>query len=83
MRAMKVTVHAAKTTLSRLIERAHAGEEVIIARGKLPVARLVPILGSEAPKRKPGTLRGKVRVSKAFFEPLPAAELDAWDVDTP
>ena len=38
-----VTIHAAKTQLSKLIERAEAGEEVIIARGKTPVIRLVPI----------------------------------------
>ncbi len=75
---MKVTVHAAKTTLSKLIERAHAGEEIIIARGTVPVARLVPIL-DQAPKRRAGTLRGLVKISDAFFEPLPAKELDAWE----
>ena len=76
---MKVTIHAAKTTLSQLIERAHAGEEVVIARGEVPVARLIPIIG-EAPQRRPGTLRGVVKVPKSFFEPLPVDELDAWDV---
>jgi prevent-host-death family protein len=75
---MKVTIHAAKTTLSKLIERAHAGEEVVIARGDVPVARLIPIVG-EAPKRQPGTLRGIVKVPKSFFEPLPADELDVWE----
>lgn len=75
---MKVTVHAAKTTLSKLIERAHAGEEIVIARGTVPVARLVPIL-DQAPKRRAGTLRGLVKIPDAFFEPLPAKELDAWE----
>ena len=75
---MKITIHAAKTTLSQLIERVHAGEEVVIARGDVPVARLVPIIGN-SPKRRPGTLRGAVKVPKAFFDPLPADELDAWD----
>lgn len=75
---MKVNIHAAKTTLSKLIERAHAGEEVIIARGDVPVARLVPI-GLRAPRRKPGTLRGVVKIPDAFFEPLPEEELDAWE----
>ena len=51
MMDMKVTVHAAKTTLSKLIARAHAGEEIIIARGKVAVARLVPIAGVPAPQR--------------------------------
>jgi prevent-host-death family protein len=75
---VKVTIHAAKTTLSQLIERAHAGEEVVIARRDVPVARLVPIAGN-APKRRPGTLRGIVKVPKSFFEPLPADELGVWD----
>lgn len=75
---MKVTIHAAKTTLSQLIQRAHAGEDVVIARGDVPVARLTPIVG-DVPKRRPGTLRGVVKVPKSFFEPLPADELDAWD----
>jgi antitoxin (DNA-binding transcriptional repressor) of toxin-antitoxin stability system len=75
---MKVTVHAAKTTLSRLIERAHAGEEIVIARGDVPVARLVPVL-EEAPRRRSGTLRGIVKVPDSFFEPLPDEELDAWE----
>ncbi len=75
---MKVTIHAAKTTLSKLIERAHAGEEIVIARGDVPVARLVPI-ARRAPRRKPGTLRGLVRVPQSFFEPLPAEDLDAWE----
>ena len=78
---MKVTIHAAKTTLSKLIERAHAGEEVIIARDDLPVARLVPIVAPSAPKRRPGTLRGVVKVTPAFFEPLPPEELDVWEGD--
>jgi prevent-host-death family protein len=75
---MRVTVHVAKTTLSKLIERAQAGEEVIIARGDKPVARLVPILET-APERRPGTLRGIVKLGDSFFEPLPADEIDAWE----
>lgn len=75
---MKVNIHAAKTTLSKLIERAHSGEEIVIARGDVPVARLVPIIGKPA-KRQPGTLRGIVKVTKAFFEPLPADEIDPWE----
>jgi antitoxin (DNA-binding transcriptional repressor) of toxin-antitoxin stability system len=75
---MRVTVHVAKTTLSKLIERARAGEEVIIARGKTPVARLVAI-GEHAPERRPGTLRGIVKVPDSFFDPLPAEELERWE----
>ncbi len=76
---MRVTVHAAKTNLSKLIERAHRGEEIVIARGDIPVARLIPIPAEETPRRRPGTLRGVVKIPKAFFEPLPQEELDAWE----
>jgi len=76
---VKVTIHAAKTTLSKLIELAQAGEDVIIARGDTPVARLVPIV-TQLPERRPGTLRGVVKITDAFFEPLPDDEIDAWDL---
>jgi prevent-host-death family protein len=66
-----VNVHEAKTQLSRLLERAHAGEEIIIAKSGRPYARLVPLAGRER-RRKSGTLRGAVKVNEAFFEPLPA-----------
>ena len=65
-----VNVHEAKTHLSRLLERVHAGEEVIIAKGGKPYARLVPLAERE-PKRRPETLKGLVELSDAFFEPLP------------
>ena len=73
-----VTVHVAKTHLSRLIERARSGEEVIIARGKIPVVRLVPV--SPRPRgRVFGAMRGRARIGKSFFKPLPSRELAAWE----
>jgi prevent-host-death family protein len=72
-----VTVHAAKTQLSRLIARALAGEDVVIARGATPVVRLVPI-AAPPPKRTPGTLRGRLCVTEAFLAPLPPDELAVW-----
>jgi prevent-host-death family protein len=72
-----ITVHAAKTTLSKLIERALSGEEIIIARGKIPAVRLVPV-ARNVPKRKFGAMRGRARITKAFFEPLPPEELAGW-----
>ena len=71
------SMHEAKTHLSRLVERACAGENVIISRGKVPVVRLVP-LKAAAPRRRFGAMRGRARVSKVFFEPLPGEELDGW-----
>ena len=73
-----VKVHEAKTNLSKLIEQARRGEEVIIARGATPVVRLVPI-GEVRGRRQPGILRGKLRVGPKFFKPLPAEELSAWE----
>jgi prevent-host-death family protein len=73
-----VKVHEAKTNLSKLIARARRGEEVVIARGKTPVVRLVPI-GAVHGRRQPGVLREKLRVGPEFFAPLPPAELAAWE----
>lgn len=73
-----VTVHEAKTNLSKLIRRACRGEEVVIARGAKPVARLVPV-GEVKGRRQPGALKGKLRVGADFFKALPVRELAAWE----
>jgi prevent-host-death family protein len=75
-----VTVHEAKTHLSRLLERVEGGEEVVIARGRKPVARLVPVNRPRRGGRRFGALRGQVRIGKEFFEPLPEDELERWGV---
>lgn len=72
------TVHEAKTNLSKLIERAEAGDEVIIARRDQPAVRLVPV-GQSAAKRMFGAYKGQATVTAAFFDPLPDDELSAWD----
>jgi prevent-host-death family protein len=73
----KSTIHAAKTQLSRLIEEAERGEEVIILRGKNPVARIVPL--KAAPKRrKLDIMNGAFAVGPEFFEPLSDEELKKW-----
>ena len=71
------TVHEAKTQLSRLITRVGRGETIIIARGSQPVAKLVA-LDDAKPKRRFGAMRGRARVTRAFFDALPADELAAW-----
>ena len=76
---MKVYVHEAKTNLSELIARAQKGEEIIISRGPIPVARLVPIAGAAVPKRQPGTLKGLITIHPSFHEPLSEEELDLWE----
>lgn len=64
-----VNVHEAKTHLSRLIEEALAGEEIIIARGNEPVVRLV-LVESARPQRTLGWAKGQVRIADDFDEPL-------------
>jgi prevent-host-death family protein len=72
------TIHEAKTNLSKLLQKVAAGEEVVIARGKKPVARLVAV-GEVKGKRQPGSLKGTLRVGPEFFEPLPEDELSRWE----
>lgn len=76
--ATVVNVHEAKTRLSRLLALAEAGEEVVIARGGKPVARLVSI-AEPRPVRRFGAMRGRITVDDSFFEPLPEAELAGWE----
>jgi prevent-host-death family protein len=71
-------MHEAKTQLSRLAERAANGEEIVIARGGRPLARLVPIRDRPEPRRL-GRLRGKIRVSDDFDAPLPEDVLRGFE----
>jgi prevent-host-death family protein len=65
---MEITnIRQAKSQLSKLVRRALAGEDVIIARAGTPVVRLVPIRPSDAP-RQGGQWRGKVRIADDFDE---------------
>ena len=73
-----VNIHQAKTQFSRLVDRAAGGEDIIIAKAGKPVARLIPY----APKgavRRPGTMRGKIRIKKNFDAPLPKELLDSFE----
>lgn len=76
--ATTVNIHEAKTHLSRLIERAERGEEIIIAKAGTPKVRLAPI--EEAPAvRRPGRFAGSLKVGVSFFDPLPEEDLAAWE----
>ena len=72
----RVTIHAAKTHLSRLIEAALAGEDVVIARGSTPVVRLVPIAKQTF---QIGLLAGQLGIAPDFLAPLDENELDLWE----
>lgn len=73
--ATSVNVYEAKTHLSKLLDRAAAGEEIVIARAGRPIARLVALRDTPARRRTPGAWRGKVNIA-ADFDELPA-EIDA------
>lgn len=75
----RVSVHEAKTHLSRLIEKVLGGEEVVITRNREAVAVLGPV-PAKVPRR-PGRLKGLVHLDDSFFEPLPDEELKAWEGD--
>ena len=70
-----VNIHEAKTHLSRLVDRAHAGEEIILAKSGKPYAKLVPF--EQSAPRRPGLVEG--RLTDEFFAPLPEHTLDAWE----
>ena len=72
---MKVTnIHEAKTHFSKLVERAAAGEEIVIGKAGKPVVRLVPYASPPVPKRKPGGWKGKVWISPDFDKRDPEIE---------
>ena len=70
-----VNVHEAKTHLSRLLDQAHAGQEIILAKGGKPYARLMPLPAAPAQRLPAACPAGW----EMLFEPLPADELDAWE----
>jgi prevent-host-death family protein len=74
------TVHKAKTNLSKLLREAENGEEVIIARGKKPVAKLVA-LTNRRKKRVPGSFKGKIWYAPDAFDPLTKEELAEWGIE--
>ena len=75
-----VNIHAAKTHLSRLVDAAAAGQEIVIARAGRPVARLVPLaLPIETPRRVLGALAGRLHVPEDLDAPLPGDVLRAFE----
>lgn len=76
-----VNIHEAKTHLSRLLERVSAGEEIVIAKAGRPVAKLIPYLESDEP-RKMGAWKGRVWIADDFDE-LPPDILAAFYGEDP
>jgi len=75
----KVILQASETDLSQLLARVEAGEEITLARGGVPIAKIVPIAPTPPVRRVYGSMKGQGYVGPEFFEPLPDEELAAWD----
>ncbi len=78
MAARIYNLYEAKTSFSRLVQRVANGEEIVIAKAGVPVARLVPI-ERKTPRRKPGRWKGRIRISSDFDAPLPPDIQRAFD----
>lgn len=63
-------IHQAKARFSKLVNAAAAGEEILIAKAGVPVARLVPLAPASRPRRK-GLLEGRIKLNPEFDQPLP------------
>ena len=77
----KVNIHDAKTNLSRLIEQAAKGGEVVISKAGEPVAKLVAIK-PVAPRRRKGLLKNKIKIRPGFYKPLPEEAIAACEGKT-
>ena len=71
-------IYEAKTSLSRLVDRAARGEEVILSKAGKPLAKLVPFHGPVLP-RQPGGWEGRIRIAEDFDAPLPPEVLAAFE----
>lgn len=74
----QVNIHEAKTHLSRLVERASAGEEIVIAKAGEPRARLVPLEPPRRARREPGSMRGRIWLADDWDSPETNAEIAGW-----
>jgi len=75
----KVILQASEADLAQLLARVEAGEEITIARGDVPIAKVMPVAPAPTGQRKFGSMKGLVYLGPEFFDPLPDDELAAWD----
>jgi prevent-host-death family protein len=73
-----INIHEAKTHLSRLLSRVQSGEEIVIAKAGKPIAKLVSV-EKKLLKRTPGTAKGRLKIKKSFFKPLPDSILREFE----
>ena len=73
----KVNIHEAKRRFSRLVDLVEGGEEIVITKSSKPVARLISY-AAKGVVRRPGSMRGQIRIKKRFDAPLPKALIEAF-----
>jgi prevent-host-death family protein len=78
--ATTVNLHAAKTHLSKLVDQAAAGEEIVIAKAGRPMVRLVPVV-EKSERRGFGRDKGKIKIHRDFDDPLPPEFLKAFSIE--
>jgi prevent-host-death family protein len=83
MKEKLYNLYEAKTALSSLVDRAAAGEEIIIAKAGKPLAKLVPLSVADRPRRTPGGWEGRVRIAPDFDAPLPDDLLASFEDGDP
>lgn len=76
--SIEVNIHEAKTHLSKYLQQVMAGEEIIIAKSGVPIARLVPMEQTRK-KRSPGSAKGKISIAEDFDAPLPKDWLEYFE----
>lgn len=76
---IRLNVQEAKTHLSRYLDRVERGETIVLCRRNVPVAELRPVARQRQGRRPIGLDKGRVKVSKSFFKPLPKRILDAFE----
>jgi antitoxin (DNA-binding transcriptional repressor) of toxin-antitoxin stability system len=76
---IKLNVHEAKTHLSRYLERLARGETILLCKRNVPIAEIRPLPRQRSTKRPIGLAKGKFKVPRSFFEPLPGELVDAFD----
>ncbi|MGD0960817.1 MAG: type II toxin-antitoxin system Phd/YefM family antitoxin [Methylomonas sp.] len=74
----QINIHQAKTQLSKLVEEAAQGEEIIIAKAGKPIAKLVPLDKIESKPRTPGSMKGQILLAEDFDKPMSEEELALW-----
>jgi antitoxin (DNA-binding transcriptional repressor) of toxin-antitoxin stability system len=76
---IRLNVHQAKTHLSKYLDQLAKGETILLCKRNTPIAEIRAVAATRKTKRPIGLAKGKVKISKSFFKPLPDELLDAFE----